>query len=924
MPSKLAAFTDRLLEASWLMVALVIPLFFNVYSARVFEPDKLTAFRAIMTLALCAWMVRELEMPGAPGNLLRRWYAGLRANPFGLPLAVLTASYLLSTVLSIQPTVSIFGSYQRLQGTLNNLLYFALFLLVATGLRNWARVDRLITAFIITSVPVSFYGCIQHFGLDPLPWGGDVQTRVAGSAGNPIFLGAYIILVMPFIAMRMLNIAWKMRANPLERQNSRNWTFLGLYAAAFLLNGTCLLWTGSRGPWLGFAASVLVFCFIWAVSMRAYKLVWATVGGAAVLAGFLVFLNSPYAEQLRQQSSVLQRLGSIAELDQGTNKVRMLIWFGDDKGKGAAGLITANPFRTVVGYGPETMYVAYNRFYPPSLANIESRTATPDRSHNDLLDFLVTNGAIGLFAYLLVVVTFFTVVLKLARNVQPGYQRFLLLAVSAGVTAHMVEALIGIPIASTRTHFWMIMGIAAAMPTLLAPQKVPEPAIADGEGAKGKAEPAGAKSRRRNQQRKSTPPARRLGPVGGWTKTQAIPIALWLVITILFVWMLLTRVEFANAVGQQNYPTVLVFGAIGWVWLGILVLGYALPRPASGPAGRNNAAFWLVAPVLGIIGLFLAVNLANPIIADIRFKQAQSYDSASRYDLSVPTYLQAIKSAPHEDFYYLFLGRALLEAAKRAPDTKQGPPAQTVADLQAFANINGIGRDSLYRASQVALDEAYKISPLNTDHSANLGRLYRFWAEVSANPDDRAKRLDESDKWYANALQLSPNAAHLWTEWGLTLEAQGRIDDALAKYDHATYLDQFYSPTYLQLGNLYLNQANQKNAQGDKEGYSSLLEKAAGYYRHVTEIDPNQAGAHSALGYIYVQQGKTQEALAENQTVAKLAPNDLATRRNLALLYRDTGNKTQALIEARMAMSIAPADQKPQLAALVAELERAN
>src|SRR5262249_23247462 len=157
------------------------------FSSRVFEPDKLSAFRIIMLFALVAWAVRELELPGGLEGAPGRWLAGPRANPLGVPLLVLAGSYFISTIFSVQPAVSVFGSYQRLQGTLNNFLYFILFLLVATGMRNWGRMDRLATAMIATSVPVSLYGIVQHFGKDPLPWGGDVQTRIAGSMGNAIF-----------------------------------------------------------------------------------------------------------------------------------------------------------------------------------------------------------------------------------------------------------------------------------------------------------------------------------------------------------------------------------------------------------------------------------------------------------------------------------------------------------------------------------------------------------------------------------------------------------------------------------------------------------------------------------------------------------------------------------------------------------------
>jgi hypothetical protein len=45
------------------------------------------------------------------------------------------------------------------------------------------------------------------------------------------------------------------------------------------------------------------------------------------------------------------------------------------------------------------MYVAYNRFYPPELATIEARNASPDRAHNETFDALVITGAAGFLAW---------------------------------------------------------------------------------------------------------------------------------------------------------------------------------------------------------------------------------------------------------------------------------------------------------------------------------------------------------------------------------------------------------------------------------------------------------------------------------------------------------------------------------------------
>ena len=55
--TKLSVFCDKLLEIGWLLALIITPLFFNVYSSRVFEPDKLTTLRTLALIMAAVWLV---------------------------------------------------------------------------------------------------------------------------------------------------------------------------------------------------------------------------------------------------------------------------------------------------------------------------------------------------------------------------------------------------------------------------------------------------------------------------------------------------------------------------------------------------------------------------------------------------------------------------------------------------------------------------------------------------------------------------------------------------------------------------------------------------------------------------------------------------------------------------------------------------
>ena len=184
----------------------------------------------------------------------------------------------------------------------------------------------------------------------------------------------------------------------------------GAYLFVLLVEIVAIVWTQSRGPWLGLFFGIYLFVLLTlsAVRPRFYRrmtIIWVALGVGGAL--FLVALNTVPALSGVREAPYVGRLVSILDLDEGTNRVRTLIW------EGASHLVVPhepltfpdgeqdalNIMRPLIGYGPEAMWIAYNRFYPPALANIEARNASPDRSHNETWDSLVVTGLFGFLAY---------------------------------------------------------------------------------------------------------------------------------------------------------------------------------------------------------------------------------------------------------------------------------------------------------------------------------------------------------------------------------------------------------------------------------------------------------------------------------------------------------------------------------------------
>lgn len=269
MRTKLSVFCDKIIEAGWLAVVVAVPLFFNIYTARTFEPDKITLLRSIVGIMALAWLISVAErgVIGDSSNLsLAGRFRSWRKTPLFLPTLVLVLVYIIATIFSISPRVSLWGSYQRLQGLYSTLSYIVLFALVAGNLRSRDQVDRLVTVIIIASIPVGLYGIVQRYGLDPLPWAGDVTRRVASNMGNAIFVASYLIMVIPLTLSRLIE---SMTAIIREEKASWGHTVLAaIYIFAAAVQMLTVVFSQSRGPMLGILGAAFVMGLLIVLILR--------------------------------------------------------------------------------------------------------------------------------------------------------------------------------------------------------------------------------------------------------------------------------------------------------------------------------------------------------------------------------------------------------------------------------------------------------------------------------------------------------------------------------------------------------------------------------------------------------------------------------------------------------------------------------
>jgi tetratricopeptide (TPR) repeat protein len=341
----------------------------------------------------------------------------------------------------------------------------------------------------------------------------------------------------------------------------------------------------------------------------------------------------------------------------------------------------------------------------------------------------------------------------------------------------------------------------------------------------------------------------------------------------------------------------------------VFILGYFVI--ANWPANALRWQAFSLATALAV--LLVAFSMAaytnlRVIQADISFKTAEIFARPGSWPAAIEIYDRARDLAPSEDYYYLFLGRAYLEHAK----TLQNP----------------VERENLIDQASQDLIQAQRINPLNTDHTANLARLYSLWTTYTENPTLQAQRAEKADDYFAQAASLSPNNARLWDEWAVhKLNAMDDPQGGYERLQRALEIDPYYDWTYALLAD-YLARFASNEPGVTPEKRLEIMQQAADYYLQALErVD--EANIQSRYGYliayggVMAQMGLPDKAIQVYEQALQEWPDHPEGWRltgALGQLYAQVGQVERALAYAQQALEAAPVDQRGQIEALIEQL----
>ncbi len=960
-------FCEGFIEAGWLVAVMLAAAFLNPFSDQVFEPDKAALFRMLVVLMVAAWIAWGLDsgvlvVRRTPGDVQsHRTVARVSEVPIAGVALLLLLVYLVSTIASVSPRVSWWGSYQRMQGTYTFLAYLGLFFLVLSVLRRADQLHRLITVLLLTSFPVALYAILQHYGMSLLQFSEvGVETRVISTLGNAIFLAAYLAMVVPLTLWRILDAVGEFRRSPYQALSA------GLvYSGLCLLQLGALVFTQSRGPLLGLLAELFVFVLLIALVRRRRR--WAVAGVlvAAVPLAFILVLNVPSlpTEPLRRLPYVA-RFGELAGAGAQTVEARALAW------DTVLEAVRAEPVRALVGYGPETMKSVLTRFMPAQLWVLQGggQYGTFDRAHNAVFDALYAGGVAGALLYLLLYATVFYQALRWMGLVSTARQRsaligllaggtglglivpwlwpgdpalaaigmpvgmlaglvlfllgrllamptadeaaddsrlLLLSALLAAIIGHFVEVQTGIEIVATQSYFWLYTALLVLL----------------GTGRIGKLQPMPAPQVQRKPGRgRGRRGRRRRADAGFGLEAEGMRsvVAMALVAAVLLGTLSYAFVHGFNVPGARGPAQALI--GVTWFFGGLVVvlerprLSYTISSPAGDALTYAITSLTFVLP----FALYHRVN-------------AQTLDHLNAAYLSFLVWL------------LLGVGGIALALQQRGPAPSAETQPMRLAVYVAVAalafgvawavDVTRIRADIYEKVGKTAmqaglsdqaipnLQRAVTLQPKQDQYYVYLGGAYVEQAQLASDQATKDRWAEQARRVFEQGWLLAPRDSDhprqlgvmysAWAGWSQDPDMRRqRLEQSLKHYLAAVDLNPENPDLRLDLAGAYF--------------VLGLYDQALAQYQHAVEIGSpgHLARAYAGLGDIHLLRGQLEEAahayrlameaghdrrmvLESRMRAATDHPDEIRVRESLALVYAAMKRKSDALKELSAALELA-------------------
>ncbi len=161
-------------------------------------------------------------------------------------------------------------------------------------------------------------------------------------------------------------------------------------------------------------------------------------------------------------------------------------------------------------------------------------------------------------------------------------------------------------------------------------------------------------------------------------------------------------------------------------------------------------------------------------------------------------------------------------------------------------------------------------------------------------------KFEDAIAEYREAIRLNPDFAIAHLNLGAALAALGKRAEAISAYREAIVLQPNLPEAYYNLGNTLAQEGE--------------LADAIAQYKQAIQINPGYAKAYYNLGNVLAQQGEREAAIGQWREAIRIQPEFAEAYANLGLIFSRSGHRREAVEAFKKARDLFKAQGKAQQA----------
>ena len=849
-----AAYCDKLILCLLLATVVVIPLFFDIRLYSVFDFSKVMSLYLLTVAVLVVWAILL-----AVKQNFRFFHTAI-----DIPILSYIFIFVISSIISINPIISLLGAYKRFEGLMATLCYIFIFYATVNFVTTKKRVYLFMMSIVSCAAISSIYGIIQRLGFDVFKWSSS-GPRVFSSFGNPVFFSAQLVVTLPLAAtvffMKPLS-----QTKGTSLCTSKNPPIVWIFLIVALVIYTTFWFTNTRACFFALIGGFVLFLFFVfkRIKTEGYKFVALVV--SFTLVG--VFFN------LKHENSIVKRFTERFEEDRkmaeslcsekGINKIPVFDevkivkrpWVANRLPQSESAFSRIFQYLAaieivkdypVLGIGPDTLGIVYQKYLSKIYSVQEGDTygfpfPRQDRIHNDVLDTTATRGILGLGTYIWLLAAFGIYVGKNYKRLS-RQDKILILGLSSGIVSYLIQNEFSFGNTPIVTLFWVMMGLCISIIKINEKEGLGIENCGPGKGMSGiRVNSENKKSRGKKSEHPQV--LRRAYTFYRWLGCGSVLLAMGFV-TVFVVRFYRADVYFEYGRRILDYeraslPAITEKG-LYFIKYAIRLNPYEtfyrdeLCRTYIQNALRTKDEVW-------VQKAYIEANNSLKLIPQhfmgffhlgMIYQMLDEHFGRNTVDLAIDSYKKAIDSDPFQAPFHSNLASLYINQGKQ----------------------------------EQAIEELYKAYLIRPDELNHLDRLSNAYLQKG----DLEKAFFFSKKIIAQ----NPSESGYYNNYGALLSKKGVHEESINSFKKAIELNP-KEPIYLDnLTRLYIS----------LEKYDESIP----YYKKLIELNPAGADTYNNLGTVYRKKKQPLDAIPLYRKAIEIKPDNPVYTYNLASVYVDLG-----------------------------------